>query len=127
MGCREQKEVALMRRILLVVTVALVMAAAMVASAVPAFAQDEGAFVSPCSELFGPEVTGVIVFTGSDAPSSGSPSLFTCQGGPFEQGQGGGALVTQCSEVFGPEVKGIIVFTPGGTPNTFPCHEGIFG
>jgi len=116
-----------MRRTLLVLKMALVMAAVMAASAVPAFAQGEGAFVTECSELFGPEVTGVIVFAGPDAPTSGKPSLFTCQGGPFEQGQGGGAMVTQCSEIFGPEVEGIIVFTPGGTPSTFTCHGGIFG
>ena len=67
-----------MRRILLVVTVALVMAAAMVASAVPAFAQDEGAFVTPCSEVFGPEVKGIIVFT-----PGGTPSTFTCHEGIF--------------------------------------------
>ena len=112
-----------MRRILLVVTVALVMAAAMVASAVPAFAQGEGASVSKCSEVFGPGHSGVIVF----APD-GTPALFTCQGPAFEQGQGGGALVTQCSEFFGdPEMTGVLLVTPGGTPSTFTCHEGIFG
>jgi hypothetical protein len=112
-----------MRRILLVLTVALVLAAVMVASAVPAFAQGEGASVTQCSEVFGPEHSGVIVF----APD-GTPALFTCQGGIFEQGQGGGAIVTQCSEFFGdPEMTGVIVITPGGTPSNFTCQGGIFG
>lgn len=116
-----------MGRIIALLSVMAIMVAMMAASAAPVFAQGEGAFVTECSELFGPEVTGVIVFAGPDAPTSGKPSLFTCQGGPFEQGQGGGAMVTQCSEIFGPEVEGIIVFTPGGTPSTFTCRGGIFG
>ncbi len=45
-GYLASKEVALMRRILLLLTVALVMAAMMVASAMPAFAHNAG----PCFE-----------------------------------------------------------------------------
>jgi hypothetical protein len=67
-----------MRRIISLVVVALVMAAMMAASVAPVFAQDNGARVTPCSEVFGPEVTGVIVVT-----PGGTPSQFTCQGGPF--------------------------------------------
>ena len=70
-----------MRRIIALLSVLSVMAiiaAMMAASAAPVFAQDNGARVTPCSEVFGPEVTGVIVFT-----RGGTPSQFTCQGGPF--------------------------------------------
>jgi putative copper export protein len=52
-----------MRRIVSLVVVALVMTAMMAASAVPVFAQ--GAEVIPCSEIFGPDVKGVIVTTPS--------------------------------------------------------------
>jgi hypothetical protein len=65
-----------MRRIISLVVVALVMAALMAASAVPVFAQ--GALVVPCSDFYGEEVTGVIVF----APDF-TPNQFACQGGPF--------------------------------------------
>ncbi len=67
-----------MRRIIALLSVMAIMAAIMAASAAPVFAQADGARVIPCSDLYGPEVTGVIVFT-----PGGTPSLFTCQGGPF--------------------------------------------
>jgi hypothetical protein len=67
-----------MRRIIALLSVMAIIAAMMAASAAPVFAQGNGARVIPCSDLFGPEVTGVIVF----APD-GTPSLFTCQGRPF--------------------------------------------
>jgi hypothetical protein len=58
-----------------------IMAAMMAAAAVPVFAQSEGAVVIECSQLFGPEVTGVIVLT----PPNNIPNVFTCQGGPFDR------------------------------------------
>jgi hypothetical protein len=70
-----------MRRIIALLSVLSVMAiiaAMMPASAAPVFAQGDGARVIPCSDIFGPEVTGVIVFT-----PGGTPSNFACQGGPF--------------------------------------------
>jgi hypothetical protein len=115
-----------MRRIIALLSVLSVMAiiaAMMAASAAPVFAQDNGARVTPCSEVFGPEVTGVIVFT-----RGGSPALFNCQGGPFPPGGGGEVILVQCSEVFGdPEITGVIVVTPGGTPSQFTCQGGPFG
>jgi hypothetical protein len=109
-----------MRRIIALLSVMAMMAAMVAASTVPVFAEAHGQTI-PCSDLYGPEVTGVIVF----APD-GTPSLFTCQGGPFGQGQGGGATVIPCSDLYGPEVTGVIVFTPGGTPSNFACQGGPF-
>ena len=59
-----------MRRIVSLVGVALVMAAMMAASAAPVFAQ--GAAVIPCSEVFGPDVQGVIILT------PGGPAHLNC-------------------------------------------------
>ena len=67
-----------MKRIIALLSVMAIMAAMMAASVAPVFAQDNGARVTPCSEVFGAEVTGTIVVT-----PGGTPSQFTCQGGPF--------------------------------------------
>jgi hypothetical protein len=111
-----------MKRIIALLSVMAILASMMAASVAPVFAQDNGAS-TPCSEVFGPEVKGVIVFT-----RGGSPALFNCQGGPFPPGGGGEVILVQCSEVFGdPEITGVIVVTPSGTPSQFTCQGGPFG
>jgi hypothetical protein len=110
-----------MKRIIALLSVMAIMTTMMAASAAPVFAQANGALVIPCSDFYGPGVTGVIVF----APDF-TPNQFTCQGGPFPRGGGGEVTVVQCSDLYGPEVTGVIVFTPGGTPSHFGCQGGPF-
>jgi hypothetical protein len=98
-------------------TTVAVSAALALAPAAPAVAQ--GASI-PCSEVFGEEVKGRIVFT-----PSGTPSVFTCTGGIFNEPPTGFQLNIPCSDLFGEEVKGRIVFTQGGV-SVFTCQGGPF-
>lgn len=88
------------------------------APATPALAQND--VVVQCSEVFGPDVNGVIVFT-----PGGTPSVFSCTGGIFNEPPTGFKLNIPCSQLFGEDVRGRIVFTRGGV-SVFTCQGGPF-
>jgi hypothetical protein len=93
-------------------------AALVVASATPAAAAQAS---TECSEVFGPDVSGVIVFT-----PGGTPNTFTCRGGIFGEPPRDFRLNIPCSDLFGEGVIGRIIFTPGFV-SEFTCQGGPFG
>jgi hypothetical protein len=82
---------------------------------------DAAAIPIPCSDLFGEDVLGVIVFT-----SGGTPNVFTCRGGIFGNPPSGSTVNIACSDFFGPDVQGRIIFTAGKV-SVFTCFGGPFG
>jgi len=107
-----------MRRLFAIVGV---IAALTLVSAAPAVAQEPPAATVQCSEVFGPDVEGVIVFT-----RGGTPSVFTCRGGIFGNPPRDFEPNIPCSDLFGPDVTGRIVFTRG-LVSVFTCQGGPFG
>jgi hypothetical protein len=97
-------------------------AAAAALAFVPAPAEAR-ASVIPCSDLFGPTVSGTIVFS-----AQGSPNLFRCVGGPFTEppNPDDDIFITACDEFFGPGTHGVFLFNKGGA-SVFACVGGIFG
>jgi len=95
------------------------LAAFALAPATPAVAQ--GATVVQCSQIFGTDVQGIILFT-----PGGTPSVFSCTGGIFNRPPTGFQLNIPCSDLFGDDVIGRIVFTQGGV-SIFTCQGGPFG
>jgi hypothetical protein len=77
--------------------------------------------VIQCSDFFGPDVRGVIVFT-----QGGTPNVFTCRGGIFGEPPRGDTVNIACSDFFGPDVQGRIIFTRGEV-SVFTCSGGPFG
>lgn len=89
---------------------------------VPAPAQAEASVVR-CSDLFGPTVSGTIVFS-----AQGSPNLFRCVGGIFDEPPNpeGDTFTTACEDFFGEGTHGVFLFNQGGA-SVFACVGGIFG
>jgi hypothetical protein len=82
----------------------------------PAMAIAEQSVTVKCSQIFGPDVRGVIVTT-----RGGTPSVFTCTGGIFNNPPTGFQLMIPCSQFFGEAVEGRIIFTQGGV-SVFTCR-----
>ncbi len=104
-----------MRRTRLKMTVLAALAVGTLAFGATAQAQEPGTaggagddIVMQCSEFFGIDTSGTIVFT----PSGN----FNANCNPYAPppSGAGGAIVAQCSDVFGEGVSGNIVFQPNG-------------